>query len=438
MTVELSMPNRKFTVRVRIVLVLFFMGFETAALGSGFAILEQGVAEQGNANAGGAAAAHDASTVFFNPAGLIRLKKLETIVGSHVVIPSAKFRDTGSGIAPGSLGANTGGDAGITVVVPNFYVAWPVSDRVTAAFGVYSPYGLKNEYDDGWIGRYHAVYSELTTINVNPAFAFRVTDRLSLGVGASIQLADAELSKMIDYGALMGIGIGVADGKTTLKGDDTGFGFNGGLLYEFNDHSRVGLHYRSRVQHKLSGTVRFDNVPAAVAASPSAPLFINRSATANFTSPETLSGSVFHQIDDSWSIMADITWTRWSRFRDIDVHTSNPPPSVPQNWENSMRYSLGAIYRHNDKWTFRGGLALDESPVPNSGFRSARIPDEDRLWVSGGMSYHKSEQLTLTLAYVYIFVTDPVINNLVDPVHPLVGQYDAQVNIVSAQLKWAF
>jgi len=141
--------------------------------------------------------------------------------------------------------------------------------------------------------------------------------------------------------------------------------------------------------------------------------------------------------------MADASWTRWERFEELAIIASDPTSKLnstkKENWENSMRYGLGLTYAHNERWTFRGGIAYDESPIPDD-FRTARIPGEDRKWVAIGASYKYSDRAIIDAGYTHIFVSNPEIDESLDlPLnHRLVGDYDASVDILGVQIRWVF
>ena len=142
------------------------------ASASGFALIEQSGSGLGNAFAGGAASAEDASTIFFNPAGMSRLQGKQIVVAGNVIKPSAKFSDTGSTIASGNFAAApVGKDAGSPAVVPSVYFAWEIDPKWSAGIGLGAPFGLKTEYDANWMGRFHAIKSEIMAMNVNPSVA---------------------------------------------------------------------------------------------------------------------------------------------------------------------------------------------------------------------------------------------------------------------------
>src|SRR3989442_10095038 len=137
-----------------------------AAQGAGFALQEQNASGLGHAYAGGAAAAEDVSTIFFNPAGLVRLQTTQVVVAGNIICPSAKFHDNGS--QPAGFGqplGGNGGDAGSCAGVPNLYVGVPFTDKWSFGLGVNVPFGLQTDYDSDWIGRFQATKSKLETVN---------------------------------------------------------------------------------------------------------------------------------------------------------------------------------------------------------------------------------------------------------------------------------
>lgn len=414
-----------------------FMGTVGLAQAAGFALIEQSASGLGNAFAGGAAGAEDASTIFFNPAGMTYLPDSQLVIAAHAIKPSAKFDNDGSHRSPLTGGLATpggdGGDAGDLAFVPNFYFSKAVTENVRLGIGINAPFGLKTEYGDSWVGRYQAIKSELKTININPSIAFKANDQFSLGFGISAMRAEADLTSAVDFGTPLGA-FQALDGKARLEGDDWGWGWNAGALFQLSSATRVGVAYRSQVHQTLEGTVKFSSVPAPLAAA-----FPNGSITAKLTTPDSFSASVFHQVNDQWDVMGDLTWTRWSKFENLTaVRPSGAEvSSVPENWENTIRASVGASYRYSDALKARVGIAYDESPVPSE-FRTPRIPDNDRYWLSIGASYKVTPAGSLDIGYTHIFVKDASLDKTTDVSvaalqDTLKGSYDSDVNILSVQ-----
>jgi long-chain fatty acid transport protein len=440
---------------------LTFSLYATSANAAGFALIEQGVKGLGNAYAGGAASAEDASTIFYNPAGMTLLNGRQFIVAGHIIMPSAKFSNENSTVFTGTaLTGGDGGDGGETAVIPNFYYVQEMPGGYRIGLGINVPFGLATGYDSNWKGRYQAIRSEIRTININPALAFKLGDELSLGFGADLQYIDAKLTSAVDFSAacLLGqialtipAGTCAATGLTTVQNpnteglsdntaDDSSWGFNLGLLYEFSPATRVGLAYRSKIRHKLKGQGDF-TVPAGGATAVLGPTFADTSIIVYATLPENISASVFHQIDAKWAVMGDITQTRWSRIPELRIDFENPLKSdgvEPLNWKNSWRYAVGVTHYYSNRLTWRAGIAYDQTPVPNAESRTSRVPDNNRRWLAFGGSYAGSKKMTVDFGYAHLFVSDAPINRTGALQDKLVGTFKNQVDILSAQVGWNF
>jgi long-chain fatty acid transport protein len=426
----------------------------TSAYASGFAIMEQSVSGLGNAFAGGAAGAEDASTVYFNPAGMTRLEGTQAVGGVHAILPSFTFKNEGSTHAltgqtgEGLIGDN-GGDGGTLGVVPNLYVTHALSSDWFVGLGVNAPFGLVTEYDDYWVGRYHGVTSGITTVNVNPAVAYKDGD-MSLGVGLSLMYMDAELSQMVDFGTLTVAAGGIPqreDGKAELTADGWSYGFNVGFLYEPSENTRVGVHYRSQVHQTLEGEADF-TVPAksqAILDALGSAAFQDTTAEGDIALPDSLSISVYHRFNPKLAMMADALWTNWATFEDLTMVFGNPaqPDSVTtENWKEVWRLALGGTYSYSEKLDLRCGIAYDETPIPSAAYRTPRLPDEDRVWLSAGAGYEVFNNAKLDVAYTHLFGKDAKINK--DPVGEdesrggLKGTAEVSGDIFSAQvsMRW--
>jgi long-chain fatty acid transport protein len=393
----------------RLTLGLALIGWCGLVQAAGFALVEQNASGLGNAYAGQAAVAADASTIFFNPAGMTLLPDRQLVMAGHLIKPQAEFSGSSN------IGGGNGGDAGGLAIVPNGYFAYRLTPDVHVGVGMNAPFGLKTEYDSTWAGRTQGIKSELKTINLNPAIAWKANESLSLGAGLSVQYAQATLTSQTGGGLL------------TVKGDNYSWGFNLGALWQLSDATRIGLAYRSEVDQKLEGTAEFSVVTA-----------LNTPVTASVTLPDSASLSLVHQLNPRLELLVDMTWTGWSDFDELRiVRAAGTTLGVtPENWNDSYRYSVGANYRLNDKVTLRSGLAYDETPVSDA-FRTARIPDESRTWLSFGAQYRLSSKNTIDVGYAHLLVDEARINKTESGV-TLAGTYEASVDILSAQLTHNF
>jgi long-chain fatty acid transport protein len=393
---------------------------------SAFALIEQSASGLGNSYAGAAAAAEDASTIFYNPAGMSLLPGGKQVsAGLALINLSAKFSDSGS-TAPlgiGSLGGN-GGDAGGLAAVPNLYFAMDVAQNWKAGVGVSVPFGLKIEYDPTWMGRFQAINSDISTLNVNPSVSYKPNDKMSLGFGLNYQQIDAELSKAV----VIGPG---AESVAVVKGKDTSWGFNAGAVYQPTPNTRLGVSYRSSIKYSVGGTVTVAAVPA-----------LNGDANVDIEMPDTFSIALHHRLDSKWTLLGDVTRTGWSKIKELRVVTSNgqPPDVTPENFRNTWRVGVGATYRYSDDWSIKTGLAYDQTPV-NDTDRTARLPDQNRLWLSFGGQYKLSKDGTLDFGYAHLFIKDASINQNGGSAAAngqLVGTYNGTVDILGVQFAYRF
>lgn len=413
------------------------------ASAAGLVFGTQSASNMGTANAG-AAAVFDATTIFTNPAGMARLKGTHLSGALNLVFPDTEFTDTGSTTA---LGTPTPGrkkaEFGHTVVVPHLYATHELQSGLVAGLGVFVPYGSATDYDKDWTGRYHSTESELKSVNINPSIAWKPNEQWSLGAGLSAQFVKGKISKAIDFGSMTGLpamsGNRALDGDVAVKGDDWGFGYNLGVMFEPTPATRFGLAYRSRIKHKVTGDADF-TVPAALASNPRAAALRDTDASLDLTMPETFSIHGFHQIDSRWAVMGDITRTRHSRLQEIRIKLKNLPDSVtPTKWRDATRFAVGATYKYSDALTLRGGVAYDKSPE-DDGNRIANIPDAHRTWLAGGVSWALDDKRVLDVALAYVKLKDGSVaqRDVAAPRSVVRGEYDTKSFVLGVQYNQGF
>ena len=443
---------------------------------AGFALIENSASGMGKAYAGAAAVAEDASTVWFNPAGMTYLSenlggKSQLSNALNIVIADTVFKDKGSA-PPASLGSasidgkkTTNGT--IVSPIPGLYYVHPINDKLNFGLSINGPFGSKTEYDEDWIGRYQATETDMKTFNINPSLSWRANDKLSLGAGISAQYIDVKLGKSYDTAAAcrkIALQSGSTatldycnskypkaaqhknDGQALVEGDDISFGFNLGLLYQPSDLTRLGFAYRSQVKHNLEGKASYKNhadfAPiVAQLESFGIKTFTNKAIEASVDVPESVSLSLVHKFSDRLELMGDITWTGWSSFKELritEAGTGTEVTNIPEKWKNVTRISLGANYKYNDKLTLRTGVALDEEPIPSARYRTPRIPGNDRTWLSFGAGYKMNKKMSLDFGYSHLFLDKTAIDNPGESGYSVKGIYDSQVDILSAQFNYTF
>jgi len=408
--------------RQGVLLVVCLLLCAGSASAAGFALIEQSVKGLGSAYSGGAAVAEDASTIFFNPAGMTRLDTQAT-AGFHVIVPSAKFQRTAATlpVAMGGAvqtGGSDGGQGSVSKVVPNFYFVAEAGPNCRYGVGVNTPFGLATKYPETWVGRYHGIESDIMTVNINPSAAYKLGD-LSIGVGVSAQYINALLSQE----AVLGPG---TSSFTQVKGDAWGYGYNAGILYEVSEDTRFGASFRSSVLQNLEGNmyIRLTNASLPI--------------SGKIRLPASAQASLFHRVTPAFDLMADVMWTDWSSFDRLVINTPLGPNITDERWRDNLRYSLGTAFHASDALTLRAGFAFDETPIPDN-YRTPRIPGNDRTWVSVGAGY-STGALQLDFAYAHLFVKDGTLN-LVDTTGTrgnVSGSFNNQVDIASAEVTYKF
>lgn len=375
---------------MRLLPALLLGAFAGSASAAAFQLWEQNASGIGVSYAGSAAVADNASTIFFNPAGMTLLSGTQVSLGVSAVRPRFKFRDGGSS----PIGGGNGGDAGSWSAVPNAYLSWQVAPEWNVGLGISSPFGLSTKYDDnGWVGRYQSLKAEITTVNVNPSVAYRLNDKVSLGVGLNYQKIDAEMTNMVPQ--IPGPG---PDRLARLKGDDSAWGWNAGALFTLSPAMRVGVSYRSSIEYKLEGTQAVGG--------------LSFPASAKLKLPDTFVLSVWQQVSDRWEAMGDLSYTNWSTFNRLNVMSRTTGAQLGTEsfgYKDSWRFAWGAAYKANDAWKAKFGIAYDRTPTTDSD-RSARVPDNDRVWLSAGGQWKPSKESSVDFGYAYLYLKDPSIS----------------------------
>ncbi|WP_332672190.1 OmpP1/FadL family transporter [Aromatoleum sp.] len=402
------------------------------ASASGFQLLEQNASGLANAYAGSAAVAENASTIFFNPAGMTQLQTREVSFGVAAVRPSFEFRNRGS--QAGAL-TGDGDDAGGWSAIPNAYLSWALNKDLYVGVGLGAPFGLITDYDESWVGGAQSLKFEIKTYNINPSIAYRVNDKVSIGGGVNWQRAEAE------YERIAAVAPGLSTTFATLDIDSDAWGWNIGALFTLSPAMKVGLSYRSKIEHELDGDLKLKGTAAGLA-----PPTTSGKAEADVELPDTFTISVVQKLDDRWEMLGDLAWTGWSSVDFVDiVRTSGPLSGVTvqtlaPDFKDTWRLALGANYQLNDAWKLKFGIARDQSPVKDRQRRLVALPDQDRTWFTFGGQWKTTKTTTLDLGAAYLYVRDTKIDNnqTAQGRGRVTGEYESDVWILGAQYSMAF
>ncbi len=480
--------------------------FAPQAQASGFQLREQSPLSQGNAFAGISAGGGDISSLFFNPAVMTQYEGIQYSFGGTYVNLSAKFEGAAATRTPVLLGlgfqsapisgtnlntisgASSHPNAAISAVLPEFNIMYSVNKDLKVGLSLNVPFGLTTEYESNWIGRYHALKSDLKTIDISPSIAYRVSPSITLGAAFIARKADAELSNSVDYGSALALKVGPAlaaaglstvspgpgqnspvanvamgapnatfgtpgyaipgawDGQAGLKGDGWGYGYKVGMTYQPSPELRIGLAYNGAMTMTLKGNASF-SFPAALPATDLGALnaagLRNGGGSAELNLPATTSLGFDWKATPTFSLQGEVARTTWSRFKELRVKfdTGAPDSITDESWNDTTFISVGGTWVLNPKWTFRAGLAFDNSAVDDA-HRTPRIPDNDRKWVSFGCSYQYSKKAAFDIGYSRLFIADgkTQLTAAGDNVSRgnLSGTIKAAINILGASLRYSF
>jgi long-chain fatty acid transport protein len=389
------------------------LGTVGAAEAAGFFIDQQSVSGLGRADAGDAAAAQDASTVFYNPAGITELWRdadpsRDTILqsGMHIIIPQSHLSNGGStATTPGSGGMPVGypgSDAinpGLTTPVGNAYIVHRLLNGAAyVGLGVTSPFGLSGEYHSDWFGRYDNLKASLQAVNIGPVVAIPINSYLSAGGGIDIQYQKSVLSSAIPNPLAPGGPSTATDGHFDVRGNAWAVGYNIGILVKPMPALRFGVHYRSALDHTLTGTASTSGFSGLLSA-------LNTSAGASAVSklPNIVTSGAVYQINPKLSVFGEFSWYGWGRLGSTSIQFDNgsPPLVVAGGYRDTYAAGIGAEYRWSEELTLRTGFRFDRTPTEDQ-FRSTSFADANRYWLAGGATYKLSEAISIDFAFVHV------------------------------------
>ena len=343
-------------------------------------------------------------------------------------------------------GSTTPGDFIKDAYEPGLALRLRLDDEWTAGLSVSAPWGLGTRYNKEWAGRYYAVESKLITANIAPSLAYRVNSELVLSAGAQIQYAKGTLSNAIDFGTIgltFGGQPGLQDGFVEFNADDWAFGYVLGALWQPSDEVSLGASYRSKLEHNLQGKVDFSLGASGMGAALSgfSGAFIDTSGSTDLTMPALASIGGALKLSPQVTLLAEIGYTQWSELRELRVKFANPfqPDNVQlYNWKDTWLGAIGLRYQPTPDWTFRTGIAFDESPTTDA-TRDPRIPDASRTWLAFGIEHKLTERTSLQVGYArLIFPQEPINLSATTSGNEargnLIGRTDADADMISFQL----
>ncbi len=397
----------------------------------GFLLIEQNVTNLGTAYAGSASLAEDASTNYYNSAGLTRLNQEQIVAGGVLVIPNTKLQvdnavsTFGTPLSPSSGQTRPSDNA----LIPSLHYAKRINEGWVFGFSATPIFGSKTIYKNDSIARYMATRSEMMTVNLGPSLAYECGHGFSLGAGVDAAYLIAKLDSRIGFGNTS------TDGFSENTVSNWGVGYHIGALYEMTDDTRFGLQFRSKLSVKGKGDslTQFSSV---------APL-VRQGVKANIDLPESVLFSLYHAFNDQWAVMSDVQWTRWNRFKQVNLTYDNGTQQIaPENYKNNYRVSLGGSYQYNERWRLKAGALFDKS-ASRDGYRNIMIPEQDITAGALGAQYRVSSALAVEFGYLHAFYKNanirqvaPTAVNAPQGAQSLNGTVKNQMDLFGLQLTW--
>ena len=393
--------------------------FSQLSYAAAFQLYELGTPVIGTAGVGQAALANDASTAYFNPAGMALLPSTELMLGSQIILPYINFSPSGSTTITGNNGSNAG------ILTPGLggYYVYNLGPKWKIGISLTQPFGGALSYNNHWVGRYNVQQMVFYTLNLNPSISYDLTQWLALGLGVSLEYANLYQTVALGPVPVPGTAATV-DGQITIKANNFSPGFNLGLLLSPTDCTKIGLAYRSQIVHNLSGTVDFLNLTATP------------SVTTKMVMPTNVIGSLSQQLGDKFTVLGELGWANWQSMKDSILYVAGFTAITPQNWNNTYRAGLGGQFQYSSALLVQAGASYDSSPTSTSK-RLPNLPMDRQIRAGIGLEYALIKKATLGLSYEYINFGNANINNT-STTGTLAGNYTRNyANVFQASLNVA-
>jgi long-chain fatty acid transport protein len=412
--------------------LLICAGARDSLIAGGFMIPHQSAIALGLGNAM-TAGVNDPSAVYYNPAAL------SEIDGDNLLVTGTYAGIYNSVENSGRRAVNKHDDNFLATLFANYHV--PGTD-LTLGIGSYTPFGLATSYDREFT-RFAAERTELKTIYVTPAMSWQPSTYFSAGGGLSFVHASGLFTRTLCLAGGGACVLPVAQGRLRLTDTANAFTYNLGLLVKPAANLKVGLSYRARAD------IRFDTANVKLGGA-LAPLGNLRAKIRPIPIPPVINAGVFWQINPSWGAELVYEYARWSEFDSFSATFSPGVPlpgfSLPEDWKNTSTLRFGSSYKINRSWEVRGGLTIEETPIPNRTLNPA-IPGADLLTINAGVGY-QWKNFGIDMGYMAVFYkTRKITNNELEglpatgfafPGAPGKDKYETFNNFVSMSLSYKF
>ncbi len=415
-------------------------------------------------DSGEAAVVEDAGTNWYNAAGLVYLPR--QFVGSLINL-YAPSTFSGNVNAPSTINqlppplnlfannfkANGTASSHADSLLPALHYALPLNHRWALGLSIVPAWGFTEDYGESSLLRYNLTRVYTKTIDISPSVALRINDQWSIGLGPDFHYFSAESKSHVrTEGNLLpsppfppNTRVGTfGDSITRFTGDKWGYGGHIGVLYRYDDSTRIGLHYRSKIMMNLEGFSDFGT--------DSLGFFESNIFKLAIPLPPVTTLSIYHDMTPCWALMGTIAYDQWSVLRDYHAKNVIQPPTTPgsttgviipdvvvqQHMHNTFDLSMGTHYKFNEKWMLRFNVKYLQTPTTTE-FRDTNFPDGPKLGFQIGSRYQINPCLAVDMIYGHVFVKTVGIND-VNPVSGAIanGRERTSIDLVGGQIVWNF
>lgn len=418
------------------VLVIATAIHASSSWAGGILIYEAGQEGNGLANAGSAALAKDPSVLMSNPAGITQLKGTQVSANAQVILGDLRFSRNSNNQFDG----NEGGNSLEYLPGASLFVSHQLDERSAIGFGMYGNFGLALDYDDDWAGRYFTQEAAVIGVSLQPTWAYKFTDDLSIGIGPRIMVGYYRTEMAINNNLL-----GLADrpdGQLEYKDTDVGVGVNLGVLYQVDPRTRVGLAYTSKVKLEFEDKPHLSDISNPLLNAALRRLDVD-SLELDLNVPQTVTFSVAHELNEQWTLLGSLGWQDWSDFGevgvDVDTNASGTSRTVDRKYKDTWHASVGATYQATAQWRWSAGLGYDSSAVDDED-RTVDNPMGEAWRLAAGVNYSVDRSLDLHLAYTLVWLGDMDIDQSKSRSgNTLSGSYDnSALHIIGGGVTWRF
>ncbi len=415
------------------------LALQATADASGLLLYEVASDNVGLANAGAAARAQHPGTLASNIAGMSFLPGTQISAGLQLLHGNLEFSQDTTSNVPG----RDSGSAMEWAPGGSLFLTHQLNENWHVGFASYGDFGLSIEYENAWSGRYFMQNGELLGMTLLPSLSYRLADQWSFGIGLRATYVMFDTQGAVDNSPL-GI-LDRPDGTLSYKDSDWGLGASLGLIYQPQAGTRIGLSYTSEVAIEFSDALKLEGLDPGITHLLTNRGIIGADTRIKMHMPQTLTLSLYQQIDSQWALLASANWQDWSRFGQVGVQLDSGNPvsaSLDANYRDTWHLSIGTQYQATPRLLWNAGLAYDSSPVSDSN-RTLSMPLGKTWRIATGFTYALAQQTDLNLSYAFIWMGDMPISQqkslpVAEPKQTSGSFNNAWIQALSASATWRF